>query len=145
MINWDKPIETVDGRKALVIGLHPEPPGDPNDEGHFVPRMVWVESARNHLFGDVFLVMPNGVRCDDTAWRARPSVPEMREPIIRNAPVKREGWVLVEPKKNWTSDGSIVAILGSRYVYPTEQEALRAKEYHNMDLETKAVPFEWKE
>ena len=93
MIDWNKPIETVDGRKALVIGSHPEPRGHPYDEGYFVPRMVWVESTRSHLFGDVFLVMPSGVRCDDTAWRARPSVPEVREPIIRNARVKREGWV----------------------------------------------------
>jgi len=93
MIDWTKPIETVDGRKALVIGSHPEPRGDPNDEGYFVPRMVWIESTRNSLFGDVFLVMPSGVRCDDTAWRARPSVPEIREPIIRNVPVKRKAWI----------------------------------------------------
>ena len=93
MIDWDKPIETVDGRKALVIGSHPEPRGHPDDEGYFVPRMVWIESARAHGFGDVFLVTDRGVRCDDTAWRARPLVPEVREPIIRNARVKREGWV----------------------------------------------------
>lgn len=91
MIDWDKAIQAIDGRKALVIGSLPEQPGDPNDEGYFVPRMVWIESTRNHLFGDVFLVTPTGVRCDDTAWRARPSVPELRDPIIRN--VKREGWV----------------------------------------------------
>ncbi|MFN8996661.1 MAG: hypothetical protein ACK5X3_23780, partial [Pseudomonadota bacterium] len=59
----------------------------------FVPRMVWVESARDHLFGDVFLVTERGVRCDDTAWRARPSVPEIREPIIRNVRVKRKAWI----------------------------------------------------
>lgn len=93
MIDWNKPIETVDGRAARVIAHLPDPPGDPNDEGYFVPRMVWVESARAHGFGDVFLVTDRGVRCDDTAWRARPSVPEVREPFIRNARVKRKAWI----------------------------------------------------
>lgn len=93
MIDWNKPIETVDGRAARVIAHLPDPPGDPNDEGYFVPRMVWVESARAHGFGDVFLVTDRGVRCDDTAWRARPSVPQIREPFIRNARVKRKAWI----------------------------------------------------
>jgi len=93
MIDWNKPIETVDGRKARVIEHLPDPPGDPNDEGYFVPRMVWVESARARGFGDVFLVTDRGVRCDDTAWRARSSVPQIREPFIRNVRGKREGWV----------------------------------------------------
>ena len=93
MIDWTKPIETVDGRKARMIEHLPDPPGDPNDEGYFVPRMVWVESARDHLFGDVFLVNDRGVRCDDTAWRARSSVPQIREPIIRNVRVKRKAWI----------------------------------------------------
>ena len=115
MIDWNKPIETVDGRKALVIGSHPEPRGDPNDEGYFVPRMVWIESTRNSLFGDVFLVMPSGVRCDDTAWRARPSVPEVREPFIRNVRVKREGWVIKFKGKDCLWDFQI---------YPSEEIAV---------------------
>ncbi len=117
MIDWDKAIETVDGRKALVIGSHPEPRGDPNDEGYFVPRMVWVESARAHGFGDVFLVTDRGVRCDDTAWRAGPSVPQIREPIIRNVRVKREGWVVAR--------ASIAAapIIERTHLYATQEEA----------------------
>jgi hypothetical protein len=131
MIDWTKPIETVDGRKALVIGSHPEPRGDPNDEGYFVPRMVWIQSTRNSLFGDVFLVMPSGVRCDDTAWRARPSVPEIREPIIRNAPVKREGWVLKRKFLN---------LLGDYRVFETEKDAFEAS-----SLSEQLIRIEWEE
>ena len=104
MIDWTKPIETVDGRKARVIAHLPDPPGDSNDEGYFVPRMVCVESAICGGFGDVFLVTDRGVRCDDTAWRARYSVPQIREPFIRNVRGKREGWVLKREGINLLSD-----------------------------------------
>ena len=119
MINWDKPIETIDGRKARVIGLHPEPRGNPDDEGYFVPRMVWVESKSNHLFGDVFLVSDGGVRCDDTAWRARPSLPEMRDPIIRNVPIKREGWVVARA-------GIEAPVIERTTLHPTQKAAQAA-------------------
>ena len=126
MIDWTKPIETVDGRKALVIGSHPEPRGHPDDEGYFVPRMVWVESARAHGFGDVFLVTDRGIRCDDTAWRARPSVPQIREPIIRNARVKREGWC-----RMFRERGKL--IVDCDVVYSTKESAEAACRRHGGD------------
>ena len=145
MIDWNKPIETVDGRKARMIGSHPEPRGHPDDEGYFVPRMVWVESASAHSFGDVFLVTDRGVRCDDTAWRARPLVPEVREPFIRNAPVKREGWILIGPPINGPSLLSRIVV--TKHIYPSEQEALRAREelQYTTSVGTKAVFFQWEE
>lgn len=102
MIKWDEPIQAIDGRHARVIAHLLETPGDPNDPGFFTPTMVWISSATNG-FGDVFLVNNRGVRCDDRALFSM-----RQEPIIRNAPVKREGWV---------------NIYG---VYKTEEEAKRA-------------------
>lgn len=125
MINWRKPIETVGGRKARLVEANIE-------TGRII---VYTYSGS----GDVFLVDEEGYRRDERA-----SDSERQEPFIRNARVKREGWVLVEPKKNRTLN-NIVAILGTLYVYPTEKEALRAILYHNMDLETKAVFFQWEE
>lgn len=103
MIKWDEPIQAMDGREARVIAHLPDAPRDPNDEGFFVPTMVWVATDSNG-FGDVFLVNDRGVRCDDTAVRARRLVPEMRAPFIRNAPVKREGWALRRKGINLLSD-----------------------------------------
>jgi len=88
MIDWTKPIETVDGREARVIAHLPDPPAaGTTDERFFVTTMVWIASDKNG-FGDVFLVNNRGVGCDDRALFSR-----MQEPIIRNTPVKREGWV----------------------------------------------------
>ena len=78
MIDWDKPIETVDGRGAKIIARLPNAAD--------APTMVWIESDRNG-FGDVFLVNNEGVRCDDRAIYSK-----RQEPLIRNVRVKREGW-----------------------------------------------------
>ena len=79
MIDWDKPIETVDGRGAKIIARLPSAAD--------APTMVWIESDRNG-FGDVFLVNNEGFRCDDRAlFSAR------QEPFIRNARVKRKAWI----------------------------------------------------
>jgi len=79
MIDWAKPIETVDGRKALRLaeGI--------NDAWHCV--YVSPGEASNCGKPDVFLVDNAGVRCDDRAIYSK-----RQEPIIRNIPVKREGW-----------------------------------------------------
>jgi hypothetical protein len=80
VIDWTKPIETVDGRKARrIITARIE-------QSHiiFVPSRDW---------GDTFLVNDSGFRCDDRAlFSAR------QEPFIRNVKVKREGWARVNSK-----------------------------------------------
>ena len=99
MIKWDEPIQAIDGRHARVISRLT---GFPDDS--FTPTVVWIEGDTNAIgFGDVFLVNNRGVRCDDRALFSM-----RQEPIIRNAPVKREGWV---------------NIYG---VYKTEEEAKKA-------------------
>ena len=50
--------------------------------------MVYASPPPGAVFGDVFLVDEKGFRCDDSA-------PEEPMQIIRNAPVKREGWARV--------------------------------------------------
>ena len=97
MIDWNKPIETVDGRKARLIETNATEPG--------IWHIVYVSSiADPYGFGDVFIVNNEGYLCDDRTMGRKYS----QEPFIRNAPVKREGWV---------------NIYG---VYETEEEAKRA-------------------
>ena len=76
MIDWTKPIETVDGRKARLV-LHL----DKNQ------RIIYVNGMMSES-GDVFLVNDQGYRCDDRAIYSK-----RQEAFIRNVPVKREGWV----------------------------------------------------
>jgi hypothetical protein len=76
MIDWTKPIETVDGRKArrltALIG-----------QSH----IIFVPSPGQN-WGDVFLVNDSGFRVDDRAIHSK-----RQEPFIRNVKVKKEGWV----------------------------------------------------
>lgn len=89
MIDWNKPIETVDGRKARLVETNIEK----------LQHIVYVYGKSD----DVFIVDYEGYRCDDRAIYSK-----RQEPFIRNARVKREGWV---------------NIYG---VYKTEEEAKRA-------------------
>lgn len=76
MINWDKPIETVDGRKARLVEADIEK----------LQHIVYVYGKSD----DVFLVNDEGYRCDDRAIYSK-----RQEPFIRNARVKLEGWARV--------------------------------------------------
>lgn len=80
MIDWTKPIETVDGRKARR--LHESVCGG----GHCVYTLPDPESCGSKH--DIFLVDDNGFRCDDRAIYSK-----RQEPFIRNVKVKREGWI----------------------------------------------------
>ena len=137
MIDWDKPIETVDGRGAKIIARLPNAAD--------APTMVWIESDRNG-FGDVFLVNNEGYRCDDRAlFSAR------QEPFIRNAPVKREGWVLMRPPSASMQGRHERFLWPGRYladdhVYDTEAEAQSAKAgWYGADPGVKAVHLTWEE
>lgn len=80
MIDWDKPIETVDGRRAKVLTCVAA--------GEKHGRSVYITPKDDFGFGDVFIVDDEGYRCDDRAIYSK-----RQEPFIRNARVKREGWV----------------------------------------------------
>lgn len=126
MIDWNKPIETVDGHQARYI------------RGMATGSIVYVLGGPGRC-GDVFLVNDEGYRCDDRAIYSK-----RQEPFIRNVRVKREGWVLVEPEKN-RSFKNIVATLRTSHVYPTEEEALRAIEYYGAEAGTKPALLQWEE
>ena len=79
MIDWDKPIETVDGCKALLITTNATEPG--------IWHMVHVLGGPGRC-GDVFIVNHEGYRCDDRAIYSK-----RQEPLIRNARVKRKAWI----------------------------------------------------
>ncbi|MFN8992983.1 MAG: hypothetical protein ACK5X3_04865, partial [Pseudomonadota bacterium] len=73
MIDWNKPIETVDGCEARFIG--PEPLASLPEA-----RIVHVKDRKNAPWscGDVFLVNDEGYRCDDRAIYSK-----RQEPFIR--------------------------------------------------------------
>ena len=80
MINWNKPIETVDGRKARKIQtVHNE-----------LWYLVWVAPEYEGP-GDVYMVNAEGCRCDSRSIEMGLQTSQ----FIRNARVKREGWVRV--------------------------------------------------
>lgn len=79
MIDWTKPIETVDGRKARRLREFV------CEGGHCVH--TWPDPKSCVSKHDIFLVDDNGVRCDDRAIYSK-----RQEPFIRNVKVKKEGW-----------------------------------------------------
>ena len=85
MIDWTKPIETVDGRKALRLHKGVD------EAWHCV--FVGPGAASSFTLPDVFLVDNGGFRCDDRAIYSK-----RQEPFIRNVKVKRVAWCLVSPK-----------------------------------------------
>jgi hypothetical protein len=124
MIDWTKPIETVDGCNARVIQTNATEPK--------IWHMVHVLGGPGR-YGDVFIVNNEGYLCDDRTMGRKYS----QEPFIRNVRVKREGWVLVEPYSE--------RMLAIRHIYETEEEALKAKDYYGTTAGTKAVFFQWEE
>ena len=75
MIDWNKPIETVDGREAKFV------------KEMMTGCIVYVLQQFGRR-GDVFLVSDKGCRRDDRA-----SDRERQEPFIRNVRVKRKAWI----------------------------------------------------
>ncbi len=125
MIDWTKPIETVDGRKARKL----------RTELHELWHLVYVPSDRT---GDVFLVNAEGFRCDDRAlFSAR------QEPLIRNVKVKKEGWVLMRPPVGTLINLS--ALLATNHVYASEEEARTAMYCYSVEPGTKPVHLKWEE
>ncbi|CAB4155766.1 hypothetical protein UFOVP670_35 [uncultured Caudovirales phage] len=105
MIDWTKPIETVDGRAANWVRYEPE--------------KFWriVYTAPDYLRGiepDVFLVNFEGWRRDDALSSKRR---EGQKPFIRNVRVKRVAWCLVSPK---------YCIVNRKEYYRTEELAREA-------------------
>jgi hypothetical protein len=89
MIDWDKPIETVGGRKARLVETHRQE----------LWNIVFVPGGN---FGDVFLVNDEGFCCGE-----RTTFSTKREPFIRNVRAKREGWVVKYKDQDRLWDGHI--------------------------------------
>ena len=113
MINWDKPIETVDGRKARLVEADIEK----------LQHIVYVYGKSD----DVFLVDPEGYRCDDRTMGRKYS----QEPFIRNARVKREGWVVKYQDQDRLLDD---------HIYSSEKSAV-----DNSPVQTRVVRIQWEE
>ena len=115
MIDWNKPIETIDGREAKFV------------KEMMTGCIVYVlqQSGRR---GDVFLVSDKGCRRDDRA-----SDSEREEPIIRNVRVKREGWVVKFKGKDCLWDFQI---------YPSEEIAVMHVPSGTVH---EVVPIKWEE
>jgi hypothetical protein len=111
MIDWNKPVETVDGREAKIIGRSPYA----SCGTVFLPMIIWVSPEIPGCVGNVFLVNNEGIRCDDrTVYSGR------QEPIIRNVKVKKEGWVAIYAGQE--SDGT----KRCSYIYETLDEVMLA-------------------
>ena len=78
MIDWTKPIETVDWRKARLVETHRQE----------LWLLVWVASE-NEGPGDVYMMTAKGCRCDSRSIEMGLQTSQ----FIRNVRVKREGWV----------------------------------------------------
>lgn len=123
MIDWDKPIETVDGLPARVIST---------DYKGYNALPLYVVQIEGRHFSHIGYYKEDGnphTTCDR----------------IRNARVKREGWILIGPPINGPSLLSRIVV--TKHIYPSEQEALRAREelQYTTSVGTKAVFFQWEE
>ena len=110
MIDWDRPIETVDGRKARLVETHRQE----------LWLLVWVE-AEFEGPGDVYLVNAEGCRCDSRSIEMGLQTSQ----FIRNVPVKIEGWAVVKHYPDRGDRGCFV-IIGSDIV----QSEAEAREFH---------------
>jgi hypothetical protein len=116
MIDWTKPIETVDGRKARVIKtLRLE-----------LWLLVWV-AAEYEGPGDVYMMNAEGCRCDSRSIEMGLQTSQ----FIRNVRVKREGWVLKRKGLN---------LLGDYRVFETEKNASDASSFSE-----EVIRIEWEE
>jgi hypothetical protein len=130
MIDWTKPIETVDGRKALRLAKGVD------EAWHCV--FVGPGAASSFALPDVFLVDNGGFRCDDRAIYSKG-----QEPFIRNVKVKKEGWVLMRPPVG--TPINLSALLATNHVYPSEEEARKAMDCYFVEPGTKPVHLKWEE
>ena len=103
MIDWKKPIETVDGRPARLVETNSR---------NLLWHLVWV-AAEYEGPGDVYMMNAEGCRCDSRSIEMGLQTSQ----FIRNVRVKREGWVLKRKGMN---------LLGDYRVHETETQAWEA-------------------
>ena len=121
MIDWTKPIETVGGRAANLLTRS----FWRNGETYCV---VQIEDDDGN--SEIVIINPTTGRCIKYGMQ------------IRNASVKREGWVLMRPP----SASMQGRYLANDHVYDTEAEAQSAKaEWYGADPGVKAVHLTWEE
>jgi hypothetical protein len=122
MIDWSKPIETVDGYKAhklaSIMGI--------TDQSSVHCVRVDIGSGA----GEVYLVDNEGFRCD---YRA--SDEERSTRFIRHPQVTRNGWVAVFKNEK----GTYI----SKHIFNTKEEAWESEGVWS-EFEG-AFPFRWEE
>jgi len=129
MIDWNKPIETVDGRKVAVLMVN--------------AVHIGMTGAK-----PVAIVKIEGGREDGSEWFSTYPMcgivpPNLDIPQLLNVRVKREGWVLRRPLGEL--EGGVVAALAVRYVFPTENEAKEAMKYYTLPDGVVPVRMQWEE
>jgi hypothetical protein len=119
MIDWTKPIETMDRRRVNWVADLIE-----------VGTVIYVYPVSPDNRGDSFIVNHEGFRVDDRAlFSAR------QEPFIRNVKVKKEGWQTIHRTRHGKYTGSIL--------YESEELAHKAGSHFSDYVAT--VKIEWEE
>ena len=120
MIDWTKPIETMDRRRVNWVADLVE-----------VGTLIYVYPVSPDNRGDAFIVNHEGFRVDDRAlFSAR------QEPFIRNVKVKKEGWVnLYRDKKGKVFAGGTI--------HESKEAAIQRKYPHETHIGVDCV--EWEE
>jgi hypothetical protein len=124
MIDWTKPIETMEGWKAKVVST---------DYKTISSTLYLVQMER-----------PSGASI--LGWYREDGQPWETQTLLRNVKVKREGWVLMRPWSSWSGEPiNIVGLLAMHHVYPSEEEAKYATRYFEVEPGTKPVHLTWEE
>jgi len=119
MIDWTKPIETMEGWKAKVVST---------DYKTISSTLYLVQMER-----------PSGASI--LGWYREDGQPWETQTLLRNVKVKREGWVLIRPPVKTLLN--VFALLATYHVYPSEEEARMAMDY--VESGTKPVHLTWEE
>ena len=124
MIDWSKPIETMEGWKAKIVST---------DYKTISSTLYLVQMER-----------PSGASI--LGWYREDGQPWETQFLLRNVKVKREGWVLMRPWSSWSGEPiNIVGLLAMHHVYPSEEEAKYATRYFEVEPGTKPVHLTWEE
>ena len=121
MIDWSKPIETMEGWKAKVVST---------DYKTISSTLYLVQMER-----------PSSASI--LGWYREDGQPWETQTLLRNVKVKKEGWVLMRPPIEALV--SLSGILAHTYVFPSEDAARNGMDYYKVEPGTKPVYLTWEE
>jgi hypothetical protein len=124
MIDWTKPIETMEGWKAKIVST---------DYKTISSTLYLVQMER-----------PSGASI--LGWYREDGQPWETQTLLRNVKVKKEGWVLMRPWRDQPAPPfSLARFLATNRAYPSEEEARVAMDYYSVEPGTKPVYLTWEE